>query len=170
MKKLLYFLIFLYFISTIIISCSKKDDVVNSSPPQTTINGYWYGDKGQMVSAPSGSTPSAIMKQSLFLLGELDANAVGNATLHFNTDSNTWYIEGNITNPAIQLILKSGTKNYSARGYYIKTGDNITFIVSYYSGSSGNQNTGNGTLTLTDKLLIYLNFPNNEIWKLVFKR
>ena len=165
MKKLFFFLLP---IMVFLISCSKDDSTVTSSP-QSNVFGSWQVETAQMVQAPPGSGISAVMKQALVTFGEMPASSVGWCNVSFNTDS-TWSAVGSITNPAIILITGAIDSIYTAGGTFWRSGSNITFVVTNYSGSSGSQNTGTGTYALTDKLTINLNLANNEKWKIVLKK
>jgi hypothetical protein len=124
-----------------------------------------------MVQAPQGGSISALMKQALVPFGNMPASSVGYCNVNLNNDS-TWNLSGNITNVTIKLICRANDSIYTAGGVYTynSTNNTITFMVTYYSGSLGNQTVGSGTYSLTTNLVINLNLANNEKWKITLRR
>jgi len=174
MKKpynLFFLLITVLFILAVFYSCSDDNAPTTTVPNQTTITGTWQADQVQMVQAPQGNSISALMKQALVPFGNMPASSVGYCTVNLNNDS-TWNLTGNITNMTIKVICRAYDSIYTAGGVYTYNTSNstITLVVTYYSGSPGNQTVGSGTYSLTSNLVINLNLANNEKWKITLKR
>jgi photosystem II stability/assembly factor-like uncharacterized protein len=86
-------------------------------------------------------------------------------------DTAVWTMCGKITSTAIQLITKSGDKDYNAIGFYSLLNNNIVFIVNDYSGGMGNVNSGTGTYTFgVNTFNITLILANSEKWQIVLKK
>ena len=161
MKKIIYLALL---ITTCFLNCSK-DEIV-TSVPISDVFGAWQVESIQMVQAPTGASPSAVMKQALVPFGDMSASLVGWCNVMFNTDS-TWSMVGAITNNAIKIICNAYSSSYTAGGSFGILGSYITFVVTNYSGPSGPHNTGTGTYSLTNNLTINLILANDERWKIV---
>jgi len=87
MKKLLYCLGFLSLIT--IYSCSKDES--NPTNPgggaSGTFGGDWMVDNVQLVSAPSGSSASAVMKQALVPFGSISGSFAGYLNITFGAET-----------------------------------------------------------------------------------
>ncbi|MBX7046227.1 MAG: hypothetical protein K1X86_10350 [Ignavibacteria bacterium] len=138
MKKYLYLCGIL--LITIFYSCSKDDsNPTNPGSSSGTFSGDWTVDKVQIVSAPSGSSASALMKQSLVPLGEVNGSFAGYMNVTFGGQT--------------LQVSTTGISNF----YY---GSDF-----YFSGSSGfmfNYYTGNFART-SDAGVTWTNFslPNS---------
>ncbi|RPI13737.1 MAG: hypothetical protein EHM58_17875 [Ignavibacteriae bacterium] len=153
-------------------SCSDKNTPTNPSTNQTTLVGNWSVEQVQMVQAPNVDS-SISWKQALVPFGNVQANTVGYCNVEFKSDG-TWNLTGNITNPTIQVLIHGFTYGslYAAGGTYTSNSStyDITFVVTYFSGSNGSDIIGSGTYSLSSNLVINLNLANNEKWKITLKK
>jgi photosystem II stability/assembly factor-like uncharacterized protein len=144
-------------------------------------NGYAVGGDGLILYTTNGGSNwtrhSTNSNNYLYSVSFGDAQtgcAVGSdgTVLKFtsNIDTAFWTVNGYVTNPAIQLITKSGNDPDYASGYYYLNGNTIVFTVTSYSNGMGNTSVGSGTYSLTDKLTINLDLANSEKWKIILKR
>lgn len=170
-EKLIKSFIILFAVS-LISSCSeddKNENVVN--PPATSsFEGTWRADEVQLLSAPT--VQPGIWKPALVMWGSVAASTVGNLDITFRADS-TWIASGFLTNTAIKAMVKdhqSGT-NYSANGRYVKLTTTFNVVMNNYTGRGPTTGTTFCDYSISgDKMNVTVNLPNDERWKVVFKK
>jgi photosystem II stability/assembly factor-like uncharacterized protein len=143
--------------------------------------GYAVGENGLIINTTNGGDSwdmqagiSNVSINDIFLVNSYSGFAVGsNGTMlkkSNDKDSTLWAINGKITNPIINGIIKSDNGLYNSYGRFYTNNSNICFNIIDFSGGMGNVNTGGGTYALTDKLSIRLNLENNEKWLITLRR
>ncbi len=153
-------------------SCSedeKNENVVNP-PTNSSFEGTWEAEEVQLLSAPSLNP--GVWKPVLVMWGSVSASTVGSFEITFRADS-TWIASGFLTNTAIKAMVKdnqSGT-NYSANGRYIKQTNTINVVMNNYTGRGPTTGTTYFDYSISgDKMTATINLPNDEKWKVVFKK
>jgi len=140
------------------------------------LNGYLVDNDGMILHTKDGGSNWAFesggTNEDLNGVYFIDINkgfaAGDNGTIIIPTsivDTSFVTVTGKITNTALQLITDSGDEVYTAAGNYQINNNLITFVVTSYSGSLGDDRVGTGTFTLTDRLVIDFSFPYNEKWR-----
>jgi len=153
-------------------SCSEdeKDENVVNPPATSSFEGTWRAEEVQLLSAPT--VQPGIWKPALVMWGSVAASTVGNLDITFRSDS-TWIASGFLTNTAIKAMVKdnqSGT-NYSANGRYVKLTTTFNVIMNNYTGRGPTTGTTYCDYSISgDKMTVTVNLPNDEKWKIVFKK
>jgi photosystem II stability/assembly factor-like uncharacterized protein len=143
MRKILCLLGFLSLV--FIYSCSKDDsNPLTPGENSGTYGGDWTVDNVQLVSAPSGSSASAIMKQALVPFGAIDGSFAGYLNVTFGAEA-----------------VKSATSNFSAGTYPMKFFGEVGYL-NYYSSPLLKRTTDAGMTwtNVPNPVTYFSNYPN----------
>ena len=144
---------FLLSLSIVFFSCNKDNPVTSGGTGSGGISGNWQVDQVQMVSSPTGSTPSALMKTALVPFGLVNAYTVGVANVSFGSAkkwekisfSSSYYLKKVqlINSQSGYILLSNGNsilKTIDGGSTWAGSGD--FDAVEHYDMSFINENTG----------------------------